>query len=441
MGHGSLTQARGARRAGGWTAPSPRPGTGTPPSAATATAPAGSRARPWSARAGAAPRRVRHPAACVTAPASSSGSRAARSDSARVDVHRGHPRPAPALERPHLVESGRRQLERALPRRAGAASRPSARGRRPSRPRSAGSRRDRGPRRRCATAATPRARRRGGRAGGGRAGTPAGGRGRSRTCRGCDVHTSTRPLPDRLLGQRDRAVVEARQHAVLRLQRPVAEEARGGEVAAARAAEQLEHRVRVVEVGERRRPSPRSGRRRRRTGRAAGRRLARHAPAALCSPRTTSRPAALLHELAQPPRPRALGGARRSGRPRAPGARSSGAAAARPSTSTRKRGRWPMASARRRYRLRPRGAPVLRGPGRGRRRRARARSGTRRPGRARRAVDADGRRAPPRAAEGRASKVTVADGVRAQARALLAHGAPVHLERDVQRPPPAAGPC
>src|SRR5438876_11832947 len=61
-------------------------------------------------------------------------------------------------------------------------------------------------------------------------------------------------LAHRLVRQRHCAVVEPGEHAVLRLQPAIAEEAGGREVAAVRAAEQLEHGMAVVEVGERRSP-------------------------------------------------------------------------------------------------------------------------------------------------------------------------------------------
>ena len=113
VGHRSLTRL-GRAPGAGWTAPSPRQEQAgrhqqPPPQRLPALVLLrGQRRR--------SPRRVTSPpCSCVTAPASSSGSRDARSDSDAVEVDRGHPRPAPALERPHLVVSRSRQLERALP--------------------------------------------------------------------------------------------------------------------------------------------------------------------------------------------------------------------------------------------------------------------------------------------------------------------------------------
>jgi hypothetical protein len=50
--------------------------------------------------------------------------------------------------------------------------------------------------------------------------------------------------------QGHRAVVEAGDDAVLRVQLPIAEEARGGEVAAVGTAEEVEHGMAVVDIGE-----------------------------------------------------------------------------------------------------------------------------------------------------------------------------------------------
>jgi len=92
-------------------------------------------------------------------------------------------------------------------------------------------------------------------------------------------------LAHRLARQRHRAVVEPGEHAVLRLQPPIAEEAGGREVAAVRAAEQVEHGMAVIEVGESGSPirGPGAGwplrlaRRRVRSGRRAPR-ASRHRP-------------------------------------------------------------------------------------------------------------------------------------------------------------------
>ena len=288
---------------GGWTTPSPRPAAGTPPSTGTATAPDGSRARPVVSAGSVARAVAPRPAALdrrrqlLRIHGREVGFRA-------IDVHRRHLRPA-------------RPPPPAAPRRS--------RGPSSSRPRLPAARRDalaagRRGRRRPPCAAAARARGRGPRptvcqAGDStwlaawrtswcRKGRNTGWRARSfQEVSMLLVHTSTRPLPTVLRGQRDRAVVEAGQHAVLRA--PAAGSGRSARTRSRRCAGRGTARRRDGRSRRRpaSRPSPRTDRRRARRARAGGPPASPdQAPGALWSPSTTRRPPPALHELAQPPR-------------------------------------------------------------------------------------------------------------------------------------------
>ena len=112
-----------------------------------------------------------------------------------------------------------------------------------------------------------------GRADGRAAGKSASRRCRSTSRRASTSRRSTRPPPTRSLRRRHRAIVEPREDAVGRrgLQRAIAEDVRGREVAAARRLEDLEHRMAVVQIAERAAAARTCDRRSRRSGQAADR--------------------------------------------------------------------------------------------------------------------------------------------------------------------------
>ena len=175
---------------GGWTGPSPSRGTGTPPS---------SRYRHSACRlscssvvsAGSAPRRVRPDPARRHRARQLLGIHGGEVGLRAVEVHRRHLRaPRPPSETAHLVEAGGRQLE-ALRCPAGRRDL-SPGGRERGRRRASGARLSREVEGLAHGVPGGRLHVAGGvarRAGGGREGTPAAGRGRSRRCRGW---TSTR---------------------------------------------------------------------------------------------------------------------------------------------------------------------------------------------------------------------------------------------------------